>query len=201
MGLQKTAKNLEKNGFAVSLFETAAEAANYLNSEIDGKTVGFGGSITLEEMNLYDSLSPHNTVYWHWRTNEQNDADQLRTVAATTDIYLTSVNGLAKTGELINIDGTGNRLASTIFGHKKIYFIVGVNKIEATYDKALWRARNIAAPKNAQRLKRKTPCAKDADRCHDCSSPERICRALTVIWRKMSSCEMEVVLINEKLGY
>ena len=118
-----------------------------------------------------------------------------------TEVYLSSVNGLAETGELINIDGAGNRVASTLFGHEEVYFIVGANKIAPDYDAALWRARNIAAPKNAQRLKRKTPCAVKADRCYDCSSPERICRGLAVLWARPNATEeMEVVLIGEALG-
>ena len=114
---------------------------------------------------------------------------------------LSSVNGLAETGELINIDGAGNRVASTLFGHKRVYFVVGANKIAPDYDAALWRARNIAAPKNAQRLKRKTPCAAKGDRCYDCSSPERICRELVVLWDKpMGVDTMEIVLIDQDLG-
>ena len=124
-----------------------------------------------------------------------------RQEAAGAQIYLTSVNGAAETGELINIDGTGNRVASGLFGHEKVYFIVGRNKVAPDYDAALWRARNIAAPKNAQRLGRKTPCAAKGDRCYDCKSPERICRALVVYWEKPNSMDMEVVLVDEDLGY
>ncbi len=85
-------------------------------------------------------------------------------------MYITSVNGMAETGELINIDGNGNRVASSLYGHKKVWFIVGRNKLAPTYEEALWRTRNIAAPKNAQRLGRKTPCAVHGDRCYDCKS-------------------------------
>ena len=107
----------------------------------------------------------------------------------------------AETGEIINIDGTGNRVSSSLFGHKKVWFIVGSNKIAPTYDEALWRARNIAAPKNAQRLGVKTPCAVNGDRCYDCKSPQRICRGLVVLWEAIRSCETEVVLVDEPLGY
>lgn len=117
-------------------------------------------------------------------------------------MYLTSVNGLAETGELINIDGTCNRVSASIYGHKTVLFVVGVNKIAPDYEKALWRARNIASPKNAQRLGRKTPCAVKGDRCYDCQSPERICRALVTLWQKPTGVEKaEVVLVEEELGY
>ena len=192
--LVKLQKNLEERGFAVSRFDTAAQAAGYLDAALDGKTIGIGGSITVQEMGLADRLAKHNTVLWHWAGSTTQEA-------AGAQVYLTSVNGAAETGELINIDGTGNRVASGLFGHEKVYFIVGRNKVAPDYDAALWRARNIAAPKNAQRLGRKTPCAAKGDRCYDCKSPERICRALVVYWEKPGSMDMEVVLVDEDLGY
>ena len=192
--LLKLQKNLEERGFAVSRFDTAAQAAGYLDAALDGKTIGIGGSITVQEMGLADRLAKHNTVLWHWAGSTTQEA-------AGAQVYLTSVNGAAETGELINIDGTGNRVASGLFGHEKVYFIVGRNKVAPDYDAALWRARNIAAPKNAQRLNRKTPCAAKGDRCYDCKSPERICRALVVYWEKPGSMDMEVVLVDEDLGY
>ena len=193
--LEKLQKSLEAEGFAVSRFDTAAQAADYLDAALDGKTIGIGGSITVQEMGLGERLAKHNTVLWHWAGSTTQEA-------AGAQVYLTSVNGAAETGELINIDGTGNRVASGLFGHEKVYFIVGRNKVAPDYDAALWRARNIAAPKNAQRLGRKTPCAVKGDRCYDCQSPERICRALTVLWEKPSSfARAEVVLVGEPLGY
>ena len=186
--------NLEARGFAVSCFATADEAAAYLDGKLDGKTIGIGGSMTIRDMGLDQRLEKHNQVIWHWKGGTTQDA-------ARAQVYLTSVNGLAETGEIINIDGTGNRVSSTIFGHEEVYFIVGRNKLADTYDGALWRARNIAAPKNAQRLGTKTPCAAKGDRCYDCKSPGRICRGLTVLWRPMNGAETEVVLIDEDLGY
>lgn len=191
----KLTENLMRRGYTVQHFATAQEAAGYLDSQIDKVTVGFGGSITLKELGLYDRLASHNQVIWHW---ENGTLEQ----AAAADVYITSVNGLAETGEIINIDGTGNRVASSLYGHKKVYFVIGSNKIAPDYDAALWRARNIAAPKNAQRLNRRTPCAVKGDRCYDCKSPERICRALAVLWEKPSGIDqMEIVLVDQELGY
>ena len=187
--------NLEQRGFAVSCFATAEEAMDYLDQKLDGKTIGIGGSVTIREMGLDRRLETHNEVVWHWKRGTLQDA-------ANTQVYLTSVNGLAETGEIINIDGTGNRVASAIFGHEEVYYIVGRNKLAPDYDKALWRARNISAPKNAQRLERKTPCAVKADKCYDCKSPERICRALTVLWEAPNGIgRSEVVLIDQELGF
>lgn len=192
--LAKLQKNLEERGFTVTRFDTAAQAADYLDAALDGKTIGIGGSVTIQEMGLAERLREHAQVLWHWAGSTTQDA-------AGAQVYLTSVNGAAETGELINIDGTGNRVASGLFGHKKVYFVVGRNKVAPDYDAALWRARNIAAPKNAQRLGRNTPCAAKGDRCYDCKSPERICRALVVYWEKPGSMDMEVVLVDEDLGY
>ena len=189
-------KNLEARGFSVRTFATAAEAAAYLNEAIDGKTVGFGGSVTLQDMGLYELLGSHNEVHWHWVNGQEE-----RKTAMGTQVYLSSANGLAETGEIINIDGSGNRVASTLYGHEKVYLVIGRNKLAPTYDEALWRARNIASPKNAQRLGRKTPCAVKGDRCYDCKSPGRICRGLVVLWGPMMGMEAEVVLVDEELGY
>lgn len=192
---------LESRGYDVSCFDTAAEAADYLDESIDDKTVGFGGSVTLEQMGLYDRLALHNEVFYHNRLPGGKMTDEVRKEANAAQIYLSSVNGLAETGEIINIDGSCNRVASILFGHEKVYLLVGENKIAKDYDAALWRARNIAAPKNAQRMKAKTPCAKKGDKCYDCSSPSRICRALSVLWEPPFRSDFEVILIHEELGF
>ena len=188
-------KNLEARGFSVSTFSTAAEAAAYLDSAIDGTTVGIGGSMTVQQMGLHEKLAAHNEVHWHW-----TDGPEARAKAAHADVYITSANGLTENGEVINIDGAGNRVASTLYGHKRVYFIIGRNKLAPTYDEALWRARNTAAPKNARRLGKKTPCAVKGDRCYDCKSPDRICRGLVVLWGPSMGVETEIVLVDEDLG-
>ena len=185
--------NLEQNGFAVSCFATGVEAADYLVEKLAGKTVGHGGSMTLTGMGLLDRLENCCTLYRHAPGSSE---------PLSTQAYLCSANALAETGEIINIDGAGNRVAATIFGREELYLVVGKNKLAPDYDAALWRARNIAAPKNAQRLNRKTPCAVKGDKCYNCNSPERICRALTVLWKKpLGLRHAEVILIDEELGY
>ncbi len=199
MNLQKVKEHLENNGFLVTIFETKEEAAEYLNKEIDDTTVGVGGSVSLEEMNMISRLETHNTVYHH-RCME--DMEKALMLSMNTEIYLMSANAIAAdTGAILNIDGTGNRVSSSLFGHRKVYMIAGKNKISPDYESAIHRLRNVVAPKNAQRLGRKTPCALNADCCYDCNSPERICGALTVQYRKMHSFETEILLVNEHLGY
>ena len=158
-------KNLIALGYTVTCFDTAAEAARYLDTQIHHQTVGFAGSMTLEKMGLYECLSAHNEVHWHQRIPEGKTSKEVRVQANAASIYITSVNGIAESGEIVNIDANCNRVASIFYGHEKVYFVIGENKIEKDYDSALYRARNIAAPQNARRLGVKTPCAIKADRC------------------------------------
>ncbi|MGN0160102.1 MAG: lactate utilization protein [Lachnospiraceae bacterium] len=202
MDFAKVKENLEGLGYKVTCFEHASEATDYLNQQVDKTTVAFGGSMTLQEMGLFDRLSTHNKeVLWHWRVPEGSNGAEVLKKARDTEVYFSSVNGIAETGEIINIDGNCNRVAEMMFGHKKVYLVAGENKIAPDYEKALDRARNIAAPLNAKRLNRKTPCAVKGDHCYNCKSPERICRGLSVLWEKPSGCDYEVILIHEKLGY
>jgi hypothetical protein len=194
-------KRLQSLGYIVRCFETASEAAQYLDTHIHHQTVGFAGSMTLEKMGLYEQLSTHNQVHWHQRIPEGKTSQEVRLLANAAPIYITSVNGIAETGEIVNIDANCNRVASIFYGHEKVYFVIGENKIAKDYDSALYRARNIAAPLNAKRLGVKTPCAIKADRCYNCDSPERICRGLSVLWCKPMTGEFEIILIHEDLGY
>lgn len=200
MAFEALQANLEKNGFAVSVFATKEEAAAYLNREIDNTTVGMGGSMTITQLDLKESLSAHNVVYSHGYT--LCDPEQVQRLAASAEVYILSANAIAEnTGEILNIDGTGNRVSSSLFGHRKVYFVAGKNKVSPDFDSAMFRIRNVVAPKNAQRLKRNTPCAAKADKCYNCSSPDRICKALVVFYQKVRSMDMEVVLIDEEVGY
>lgn len=200
MAFENLKSKLESNGFIVSVFATAAEAADYLDREIDSKTIGIGGSMTIAEMGVKERLAAHNTICTHW--DPSMDPEVALRQAMTTDIYLLSANAIAEnTGEILNIDGSGNRVSSSLFGHKKVYFVAGKNKVSPDYESALARLRNVVAPKNAQRLKRNTPCAVNADKCYNCNSPDRICNALVVFYKKVRAMDMEVVLIDEEIGY
>ena len=194
-------QNLEKKGYGVSFFETKESATNYLASQINGKTVGFGGSVTIKEMNLFEILSKTNRVYFHDKTSDGLTVMQVRTLATRSDIYISSVNGISMDGQIINIDNTGNRVAAISYGPEKVYLVIGKNKVAKDFESALYRARNVSAPQNAKRLNRKTPCAVKGDRCYDCNAEDRICRNLSVLIHKPTGAEYEVILINENLGY
>ena len=201
MNFTKLKNSLEGLGYTVSEFNDAEEATKHLSNQLSNRTIGIGGSVTVDEMKLYDALVSHNDVYWHMRLPENMSAMEARKRANQADFYISSVNGIAETGEIINIDNTGNRVSAISFGHDKVYLIVSENKIASNYEEALDRARNIAAPLNAKRLGVKTPCAIKGDKCYDCKSPQRICRNFSVLWEKPTGSEYEVILIHEKLGY
>jgi hypothetical protein len=201
MDIEKVIELLKNKGYTVSYFENTEDAAIYLDNTIDNKSVGFGDSVTLLSMELFKRLSSHNEVF-----DPQNCAIGTNFIdtakkCLTTKVYLSSINALSETGEIVNIDGTGNRIAGSLFGHEKVYFVTGTNKLVPTLEEAIWRARNIAAPQNAMRLKLRTPCAIKGDHCYDCSSPDRICNGMMIHFKKMNDINMEIVIINEKLGF
>ena len=119
MDLEKVRRAFKCNRFECSVFETAGEAAEYLDGKIDGETVGFGDSLTLQAMGIYEKLSRHNTVFDVHQINRERDGFEksneafldLARKAMVTDVFLTSVNGVSETGVMVNVDGTGNRVA------------------------------------------------------------------------------------------
>lgn len=197
MDLEKTIRALRGRGFAVSHFATGAEAADYLDGAIRGTTVGIGGSKTIDELGLYDRLTANNEVFWHWREPGFETLDK----ELAAKVFLSSANAISEDGEIVNIDGRGNRLAAMVYGiGKTVYIVAGTNKICPDFDSALHRARNTAAVQNMKRFPGDQPCQK-ADRCFDCRATQRGCNALLVLWGKMMDmAKIEVVLIDEDLG-
>lgn len=196
MNREELQTNFTKHGFDINIFSDYSLAVNYLREKIQGESVGFGGSITLKEIGLFDALAEKNTVVWHHHIA----GNRTKELARQVRVYVTSVNAASETGELVNIDGAGNRISATLYGPEKVYYIIGKNKITPTLEKALYRAKNIAAPQNAQRLKVKTPCAKNGDHCYDCQSPERICRATVILDRAPLGLSSELIFIDDDLG-
>ena len=203
--IEKTIKALERNKFVVHYFETGAEAVTYLKNRIQNKCVAIGDSRTLMELNVHDALSEVNEDI----TDIQRplEGESFRDTAIRTmgrDVFLTSVNALSQTGEMVNIDGTGNRVAASLFGSQEVFFVLGINKIAPDLASAIYRARNVAAPLNSKKNKKSSlnPCTKLEEKCYDCGSPDRICNALTIYYKKMRNMQtMEVIIINESLGF
>ena len=158
-----------------------------------------GGSKTLDTLDIYDRLAQDNTVYWHWREPGIPTLDK----ALTAEVYLSSANAITEQGEIINIDGRGNRLASMVYGPgKTVYIVAGKNKLAPDFDSALFRARNTAAVQNMKRFAGDQPCqGPKGGKCYDCRAKDRGCNALLVLWGRMfDMAKLEVVLIDEELG-
>ncbi|MCF6465711.1 lactate utilization protein [Clostridium sp. Cult2] len=191
--------SLKRNGFQVKTFQNVQEAKEALMEAIDiDESVALGGSITLYELDIYeDFVKRGNETYWHWKGEDRKR--ELKK-AHTSKVYLTSTNALTLDGKLVNMDGVGNRVSSMFYGHERVYIIAGRNKICKDYEEAKKRIKNIAAPKNAQRLDVNTPC-KFTGKCSDCDSPDRICNVEVIIHKNTSGSNINIYLIDEDLGY
>ena len=200
--VRRTIEALKENGFEAVYFETAEEAKEYLLKEIPAdKSVGFGGSITLGDMGIYEALKERGSeTVWHWFPEEGSDRIKTMKKAMLTDIYLSGTNGITEDGRIVNVDGTGNRLAGMLFGHDRLFLVAGVNKISRNYEECMIRIRNVASPLNTQRLEIHNPCEKTG-KCMSCSSPNRICNATLILEKQHGGVPTTVVIINEKLGY
>ena len=199
----RTMEAFRRNRYDVSRFAERTVAADHLAAEIRGKRVGFGDSETLRALSLYERLSEHNEVIDPPRAGHVGGIEAFLAAgreALMTDVFLLSANAITEEGQILNMDGAGNRVAGSLFGHEKTYFVVGINKLVPDIEAGIDRIHNIAAPRNAHRKGKKTPCAKDGTRCYDCAALERICNALTIHYKKMSYRPMELVLIEEELG-
>ncbi|KAB3534476.1 lactate utilization protein [Alkaliphilus pronyensis] len=194
-------RNLEKKGIQFSYYETAEDAKQAILKEIQpDNVVGIGGSMTINSLKLYEELKrAGNTVYWHWKV-DASEANEVRRKASTADVYLTSTNALTEEGELINIDGVGNRVAAMFYGPKKVIVVCGINKISTDLISAIDRIKARSCPPNAKRLGLKTPCA-ETDICNDCLSKDRMCNVTTIINHKPMTVDLKVIIIGEELGY
>lgn len=154
MDIEKTIKNLKARHFSVQHFASGEEACKYLLGEIKDTSVGIGGSKTVDQLGLYDKLVDNgNEVFWHWREPGLETLDKEN----AAKVFISSANAIAETGEIINIDGRGNRLAGQVYGRKTVYIIAGTNKICPDFESAVFRARNTAAVQNCKRFPRKRP--------------------------------------------
>lgn len=200
MDAEKLQRSLKARGWDFKHFATGDEAADYLAGELSGASVGIGGCGTADAIGLYDKLKAVcPDVAWHWKEEDQLAA---RMRAMTTDAYVCSANAIAETGEIVNIDGMGNRIAATTFGHKRLYIVAGKNKVCPDLESAIHRARNVAAPLRARSMGMNTPCTRSEElKCCDCSAAERVCCAMTILMHKMMGMDKcELILIDQDLG-
>lgn len=199
----KVVESLEKNGFTALYCPTALEAWEYILAEAgEAGTVGFGGSLSVAEMGVMEPLREAGKELLIHRTPGLHLEERLAIMRRqlTCDLFLTGTNAVTLSGFLINIDATGNRVASMFFGPRKVIVVAGRNKIvEGNILEAMQRVKSWATPPNAKRLNFKTPCAQSGF-CSDCNSPERLCRIMTVLERKPRFTDIRVLVVNEDLG-
>lgn len=199
--VEKVIKALSKNNIKARYFEDAESAMNVLLDEINvEESVGIGGSMTISQLGIPEKLKKRgNKVYFHWLESTPEDVDKARLLASRADVYLTSTNALTEKGQLVNIDGIGNRVTSMVYGPKKVFVLCGMNKITKDLDDALEHIKSNTY-RNARRLKLNTPCA-ITGKCNDCDSPQRMCNVTVIIEKKPDKVEIEVMIINKELGY
>ena len=201
--VEQTVSALEARGFSAFKASTKEEAKDKVLDLVPaGARVGVGGSVTLRELGIVEALRERgHTIYEGWGPQQSQPKDfDFRKAHLTCDVFLTSSNAVTSDGDLVNVDGVGNRVAAMIVGPEKVIVVAGYNKIVPDLDSAIQRIRNVAAPLNAKRLDLKVPCAKTGY-CVDCSAPDNICRVTTIISRKPRRTDLTVVLVPEQLGY
>lgn len=199
--IKRTIENLTKNGMDCTFVENSTEALELALKGIEkDNLVSVGGSMTLKEIGLIDYLKDgYNFLDRYKEGLTGEEITEIYRKSFFADYYFTSSNAITSDGMLYNVDGNGNRVAAMIYGPSNVIVIAGVNKIVDNLDAAIKRNEEIAAPKNAARLNKKTPCVKTST-CHDCKSPERICREYVVI-KKPKPGRIKVILVNDTLGY
>lgn len=163
---------------------------------------GIGGSSTVRELGIVEQLRlAGKKIADHWQTGLTPEEDRaIRQKQLLCDCFLCSANAIAATGEIVNVDGIGNRTSAMGFGPRQVIIVAGVNKVAPDLAGAFERIRRVAAPLRARSLNIATPCAKTG-LCADCHAPQRICRITTILHRVPLLTPISVLLINETLGY
>ena len=199
---KRAVEALRKHGFPAEYYETAAEAREVLLSLIeDGSSVGFGGSVTIAQMDIQDELKTRNcTIYDHGKGKTPEEKLEFRHKEQDADYFLTGSNAVTLNGELYNVDATGNRVSAMVFGPKHVIVVAGVNKIVKDIEAAEKRGEEVAAPANALRLNRETPCFHTGT-CADCMSPQRLCNVAVIMKRRPPATDMRIMIIGETMGY
>ncbi|MGQ9507772.1 MAG: lactate utilization protein [Thermodesulfobacteriota bacterium] len=200
---KRVIQNLESHDFKALFVKRRDEARTEILRQLSpGMRIGVGGSMTLREIGIIDLLEKEGyLLYDHWKAGlSKEEVLSIRKSQMRSDLFLASVNAITLNGEIVNIDGIGNRVGSTIFGPGKVILVAGYNKIVESVEEAIRRIKNVAAPLNARRLNLDLPCAK-VGRCVDCNSSSRICRVIVIHERRPSLTEILVILVGEELGY
>jgi hypothetical protein len=198
-----TVRNLREHDFDAHFVYTKEGVLKLIFDMVSGfKTFGFGGSDTVRALEIIPRLEERGkTVYDHWREGLTREDDLLtRLQQGRCDCFFTSANAVSATGEVVNMDGIGNRTSAMTFGPEKVVIICGMNKVTPDLESALRRVQEVAGPLRAKSLGIKTPCV-ETGVCSDCNSPQRICRITNILHRRPMLTFVSVILINEELGF
>ncbi len=210
---ERTIAALKKNNYEVYFAEDRAEAKKLALGFIkEGDSVGVGGSATLDQLEMIPALRSEKYRFCDRYTGDPAKDDKARHDALSADVFLTSANAVTESGELYNVDGTGNRVSALIFGPKTVVVIAGVNKLVPDMEAAILRVKTEAAPKNCVRLKQPTYCSKTGhclsidqgkgtEMKAGCDAPCRICLNYVICGYQRVYGRIKVIIVNEELGF
>lgn len=200
---EKCVQNLTRNGFDAYFFGSRTGAVNQIMQLAEKfNTFGFGGSETVRSLGLVELIRKKaQRVYDHWESGLSSEEDLRRRLEqGRCDCFICSANAISVDGEIVNVDGVGNRTNAMTFGCKQVIIVAGMNKITHSLEEAVDRIKKIAAPMRAKSLNMKTPCA-ETGFCNDCNSPQRICRITAILHRNPLMTNVSVILIKDSLGF
>ena len=198
----KVIKNLARRNIEAFYCPTAQEAVEKVLEMIpQGSSITWGGSMSIRDIGIPAALADAGKyeVYDRDKAPDRAAATEIYLKAFTCDYYLSSANAITEDGVIVNIDGTGNRVAAITFGPRNVIFIIGMNKLTQDTDSALARARSLAAPVNTARFDIQTPCKLDGV-CHNCLSDDCICNYIHYL-RHSPKGKHKVILVGESIGY
>lgn len=193
-------KNFKKKGFAFNSFSSKEEAKKFLISKIKkDDIITFGGSTSVNQIGILEDLKSYKNFV---DRNNKELKTEAEIKAFTSDVYLCSANAISKNGDVIEIDGSGNRVSAVIYGPKKVFLIAGRNKVANTEKDALKRAKDFAASQNSIRFKADNPCAVGDMICNDnCEIEKRLCAYTVIINKSHIKGRIHIIFINEELGF
>ncbi len=201
--IQQVISQMRGRGFEVVPLETSQEAREFLLSHIPaGATVGVGGSMTIRELNVVPALREKgHQVTWHWEVPKE-EVSAARAKARLADVYLASTNAVTRDGQLVNIDGVGNRVAAMFDGPKQVYLVISHSKLtDGGLNTAIARVKQQACPPNARRLSLDTPCAHTGICKVQTCGDDCMCNIIVAISRPPKGKKITVLLVEETLGY
>ena len=199
----RTIKALEKNHFSAFYIPDKETAIKKILSLVpQGASAGFGGSWTLKQLCIADTLAAQgHEVFDHNQPGLSfEDSIPIRKKQLSCDTFFSSTNAITMDGQLVNVEGTGNRVGAMMFGPRQVIVVAGVNKIVPDLESAIKRVKNFVAPINNKRLNRPNPCVQTGI-CMDCQLPSRTCNITTILHKKPTSIAFTIILIGEELGF